>query len=182
MLHNIEIPRGADLFEVDLIVLTGHSVVVIDVKGTRGRIEVSGQRWFPPAQGGVRLSRGQAARHRQGAEGAPGRQAQGAGAGLRRQPRGAVLPRRRAGRRGRARRRQRHRPALPHRHPGRPLPRTARRHPRRQAVPAEDPRRAQRHGAPQHRPAQVRQLGGRGAPRRRQQGHRVPRVQRHAAG
>ncbi|MEV4158730.1 methylation-associated defense system protein kinase MAD6 [Nonomuraea dietziae] len=48
LLHNIEIPRGADLFEVDLIVLTGHSVVVIDVKGTRGRIEVSGQRWFPP--------------------------------------------------------------------------------------------------------------------------------------
>ncbi|MFC7718381.1 nuclease-related domain-containing protein [Nonomuraea recticatena] len=49
LLHNIEIPRGADLFEVDLIVLTGHSVVVIDVKGTRGRIEVSGQRWFPRA-------------------------------------------------------------------------------------------------------------------------------------
>ncbi|MFD1934595.1 MULTISPECIES: methylation-associated defense system protein kinase MAD6 [Nonomuraea] len=48
LLHNIEIPRRGDLFEVDLIVLTGHSLVVIDVKGTRGRIEVSGQRWFPP--------------------------------------------------------------------------------------------------------------------------------------
>ncbi|NUR85665.1 MAG: protein kinase [Nonomuraea sp.] len=48
LLHNIEIPRGEDVFEVDLIVLTGHSVVVLDVKGTRGRIEVSGTRWFPP--------------------------------------------------------------------------------------------------------------------------------------
>ncbi|PZG21368.1 methylation-associated defense system protein kinase MAD6 [Nonomuraea aridisoli] len=48
LLHNIEIPRGHDVFEVDLIVLTGHSLVVVDVKGTRGRIEVSGARWFPP--------------------------------------------------------------------------------------------------------------------------------------
>src|SRR5437868_4223905 len=48
LLHNVEVPRGNDLFEVDLIVVTGHSVVVIDVKGTRGRIEVAGTRWFPP--------------------------------------------------------------------------------------------------------------------------------------
>ncbi|MER5997888.1 NERD domain-containing protein [Nonomuraea angiospora] len=48
LLHNIEVPRGHDVFEVDLIVLTGHSIVVVDVKGTRGRIEVSGTRWFPP--------------------------------------------------------------------------------------------------------------------------------------
>ncbi|GAB2964926.1 NERD domain-containing protein kinase family protein [Nonomuraea fastidiosa] len=48
LLHNIEVPRGHDVFEVDLLVLTGHSLVVVDVKGTRGRIEVSGTRWFPP--------------------------------------------------------------------------------------------------------------------------------------
>lgn len=48
LLHNVEVPRGHDVFEVDLIVLTGHSLVVVDVKGTRGRIEVSGTRWFPP--------------------------------------------------------------------------------------------------------------------------------------
>ncbi|MFI6736059.1 NERD domain-containing protein [Nonomuraea sp. NPDC050451] len=48
LLHNIELPRGHDVFEVDLIVLTGHSIVIVDVKGTRGRIEVSGTRWFPP--------------------------------------------------------------------------------------------------------------------------------------
>ncbi|MEV4114032.1 NERD domain-containing protein kinase family protein [Nonomuraea sp. NPDC049695] len=48
LLHNVEVQRGHDVFEVDLIVLTGHSLVVVDVKGTRGRIEVSGTRWFPP--------------------------------------------------------------------------------------------------------------------------------------
>ena len=48
LLHNVEVPRGDDVFEVDLLVLTGHALVVVDVKGTRGRIEVSGSRWFPP--------------------------------------------------------------------------------------------------------------------------------------
>jgi serine/threonine protein kinase len=48
LLHNVELPRGDDVFEVDLLVLTGHSLIVVDVKGTRGRIEVSGTRWFPP--------------------------------------------------------------------------------------------------------------------------------------
>ncbi|WP_433435702.1 methylation-associated defense system protein kinase MAD6 [Nonomuraea sp. CA-141351] len=48
LLHNVEVPRGHDVFELDLIVLTGHSLVAVDVKGTRGRIQVSGTRWFPP--------------------------------------------------------------------------------------------------------------------------------------
>ncbi|GAA3023036.1 methylation-associated defense system protein kinase MAD6 [Streptosporangium longisporum] len=47
LLHNIEVPRDDDTFEVDVIVLTGHALCVIDVKGTRGRIEVAGTRWFP---------------------------------------------------------------------------------------------------------------------------------------
>ncbi len=47
LLHNIEVPRGADLFEVDVAVLTGHSLCVIDVKGARGRFQVAGNRWFP---------------------------------------------------------------------------------------------------------------------------------------
>ncbi|GGS70292.1 hypothetical protein GCM10010156_31410 [Planobispora rosea] len=51
LLHNIEVPRDGDVFEVDLVVLTGHSLCVIDVKGTRGRIEVSGTRWFPARRG-----------------------------------------------------------------------------------------------------------------------------------
>ncbi|MFC0866033.1 NERD domain-containing protein [Sphaerimonospora cavernae] len=47
LLHNIEVPRGADLFEVDVAVLTDHSLCVIDVKGARGRFQVTGNRWFP---------------------------------------------------------------------------------------------------------------------------------------
>ncbi|MBF6361913.1 methylation-associated defense system protein kinase MAD6 [Nocardia farcinica] len=47
VLHNVEIPVHGGRYEIDLIVVTGHSVCLIDVKGTRGRIEVSGHRWFP---------------------------------------------------------------------------------------------------------------------------------------
>ncbi|GHH63902.1 hypothetical protein GCM10017673_05520 [Streptosporangium violaceochromogenes] len=47
LLHNIEVPRDDDAFEVDVIVMTRHSLCLIDVKGTRGRIEVAGTRWFP---------------------------------------------------------------------------------------------------------------------------------------
>ena len=48
VLHSVEIPyRGYELFEVDLVVVTGHAVYVIDVKGTRGHIEVVGNRWLP---------------------------------------------------------------------------------------------------------------------------------------
>lgn len=48
VLHSLEIPdsRGR-LFEVDLVVVTGHMVYVIDVKGTFGRIDVQGSRWMP---------------------------------------------------------------------------------------------------------------------------------------
>ncbi|GAA2406345.1 protein kinase [Actinomadura vinacea] len=47
VLHSVEIPQRDELFEVDLVVVTGHAVYVIDVKGTRGRIEVEGSRWHP---------------------------------------------------------------------------------------------------------------------------------------
>ncbi|HEX5495583.1 MAG TPA: protein kinase [Mycobacteriales bacterium] len=47
VLHNLEVPGRDETFEVDVIVLTGHAVCVIDVKGAHGRIEVSGHRWFP---------------------------------------------------------------------------------------------------------------------------------------
>ncbi|QMU75724.1 protein kinase [Streptacidiphilus sp. PB12-B1b] len=48
VLHSVEIPHHrSELFEVDLVVVTGHAVYVIDVKGTRGQIEVSGNRWLP---------------------------------------------------------------------------------------------------------------------------------------
>ncbi|KPI17657.1 serine/threonine protein kinase [Actinobacteria bacterium OK074] len=47
VLHSVGIPHGNRLFEVDLVVVTGHAVYVIDVKGTHGRIEVDGSRWYP---------------------------------------------------------------------------------------------------------------------------------------
>jgi serine/threonine protein kinase len=48
VLHNIELSlRDNRKYEIDVLVVTGHSVVLIDVKGTRGRIEVAGNRWYP---------------------------------------------------------------------------------------------------------------------------------------
>ncbi|MEV7120569.1 methylation-associated defense system protein kinase MAD6 [Kitasatospora griseola] len=47
VLHSVEIPHRDRLFEVDLVVVTGHAVYVIDVKGTRGRIEADGSHWYP---------------------------------------------------------------------------------------------------------------------------------------
>ena len=45
--HNFEIGQGGEWFEVDLAVLTPHAVYLIDVKGTRGLIEVERSRWYP---------------------------------------------------------------------------------------------------------------------------------------
>ena len=47
VLHSVEIQQRDGLFEVDLVVVTGHAVYVIDVKGTRGAIEADGGRWYP---------------------------------------------------------------------------------------------------------------------------------------
>ncbi|SPT60098.1 methylation-associated defense system protein kinase MAD6 [Actinomadura madurae] len=51
VLHNIEIPVRGDMYEVDLVVVMPHAVCVIDVKGTRGRVEVAGRRWYPSNRG-----------------------------------------------------------------------------------------------------------------------------------
>ena len=69
LLHNVEVPRGEDVFEVDLLVLTGHSLVRRRRQGHPGPHRGVGVALVPAAQGGVRLSRDQVARHRQGAEG-----------------------------------------------------------------------------------------------------------------
>ena len=48
VLHNFELPlRDGRKYEIDVLVVTGISVTLIDVKGTRGRIEVAGDRWYP---------------------------------------------------------------------------------------------------------------------------------------
>ncbi len=47
VLHNIELRLQDRKYEIDVLVVTGHVVTLIDVKGTRGRIEVAGGRWYP---------------------------------------------------------------------------------------------------------------------------------------
>ena len=47
VLHNVELPSGNRRFEIDLVVVAPHAVHVVDVKGTRGTITVSGAMWHP---------------------------------------------------------------------------------------------------------------------------------------
>jgi serine/threonine protein kinase len=47
VLHNIELRLRDRKYEIDVLVVTDHAVTLIDVKGTRGRIEVAGGRWYP---------------------------------------------------------------------------------------------------------------------------------------
>ncbi|MCW7554514.1 protein kinase [Endozoicomonas gorgoniicola] len=47
LMHNFEIQRGRDKFEVDLAVFTPHAIYMVDVKGTRGLIDVYGNKWYP---------------------------------------------------------------------------------------------------------------------------------------
>jgi hypothetical protein len=47
LLHNFEIERQGERFEIDLALLTPHALYLIDVKGTRGSIDVYGAKWYP---------------------------------------------------------------------------------------------------------------------------------------
>lgn len=47
VIHNFELKQGHELYEIDIALLTPHSVFVMDVKGTRGLIDVYGARWYP---------------------------------------------------------------------------------------------------------------------------------------
>ncbi|MEP3480584.1 MAG: protein kinase [Fuerstiella sp.] len=47
ILHNFEIRRGDELFEVDLAIIAPHAIYLVDVKGTRGNIDVYGGKWYP---------------------------------------------------------------------------------------------------------------------------------------
>lgn len=47
LLHNFEIERQGERFEVDIALLTPHVLYLIDVKGTRGTIDVYGNKWYP---------------------------------------------------------------------------------------------------------------------------------------
>ncbi len=47
LLHNFEIERQGERFEIDIALLTPHALYLIDVKGTRGTIDVYGHKWYP---------------------------------------------------------------------------------------------------------------------------------------
>jgi serine/threonine protein kinase len=47
VLHNFEVVRDSETFEVDLAVIAPHAVYLVDVKGTRGLINVYGPKWYP---------------------------------------------------------------------------------------------------------------------------------------
>jgi serine/threonine protein kinase len=47
LLHNFEIERQGEHFEIDIALLTPHALYLIDVKGTRGTIDVYGNKWYP---------------------------------------------------------------------------------------------------------------------------------------
>jgi serine/threonine protein kinase len=47
ILHNFEINRGSDTFEIDVAILAPHGIYLVDVKGTRGLIDVYGSKWYP---------------------------------------------------------------------------------------------------------------------------------------
>jgi serine/threonine protein kinase len=47
ILHNFEMRQGVEVFEIDLAVLAPHALFLVDVKGTRGQIDVHGSKWYP---------------------------------------------------------------------------------------------------------------------------------------
>ncbi|MDP9765555.1 methylation-associated defense system protein kinase MAD6 [Deinococcus enclensis] len=47
LIHNFEIDYQNQVFEVDLAIMAPHALYIVDVKGTRGRIDVVGGKWLP---------------------------------------------------------------------------------------------------------------------------------------
>ncbi|MFJ7210735.1 protein kinase [Amycolatopsis sp. NPDC098790] len=47
VVHNIEIPVRGVAYEVDIVVVTGHNLCLIDVKGVHGRVVVERYKWYP---------------------------------------------------------------------------------------------------------------------------------------
>jgi serine/threonine protein kinase len=45
--HNFEMRKGQEVFEIDIAILAPHAVYLVDVKGTRGNIDVYGSKWYP---------------------------------------------------------------------------------------------------------------------------------------
>ena len=52
VLHNFDLRlHGNRKYEIDILVVSEYAVTLIDVKGTHGRVEVMGGRWYPDGTG-----------------------------------------------------------------------------------------------------------------------------------
>ena len=51
--HNFEMRQGEEVFEIDIAILAPHAVYLVDVKGTRGNIDVYGSKWYPEGRNAV---------------------------------------------------------------------------------------------------------------------------------
>lgn len=47
VLHNFDVVRDGETFEVDVAIIAPHAVYLVDIKGTRGLIDVYGPKWYP---------------------------------------------------------------------------------------------------------------------------------------
>ena len=45
--HNFEMRQRQEVFEIDIAILAPHAVYLVDVKGTKGPIDVYGSKWYP---------------------------------------------------------------------------------------------------------------------------------------
>lgn len=52
LLHNFEILREGNAYEIDVAILTPHSVFLVDLKGTGGTTTVQGRKWYPSGRPG----------------------------------------------------------------------------------------------------------------------------------
>ena len=47
VIHNFELKQGHEIYEIDIALLGPHCVHVVDVKGTRGHVDVHRGKWYP---------------------------------------------------------------------------------------------------------------------------------------
>lgn len=47
VIHNFEIRKQNEVFEIDVAIIAPHAIYLVDIKGTGGNIDVIGSKWYP---------------------------------------------------------------------------------------------------------------------------------------
>ena len=47
IIHNFEMRKQSEVFEIDVAIIAPHAVYLVDIKGTGGNIDVIGSKWYP---------------------------------------------------------------------------------------------------------------------------------------